>query len=90
MSLFPLQSQFAPDLHLENPLVQPSYVTYNISIYVSNLCLLVDIGLVKEARLFTFPIHHLARECSTSSITTSRIRHPSRKQFGGFGRSKKR
>jgi hypothetical protein len=54
MAMFPLQLQIISDLHLETPLNSPSYSTFTLSIQASNLCLLGDIGLVKDPGLFAF------------------------------------
>jgi hypothetical protein len=42
------------DLHLETPLVQPSYATFKIKLHANRLFLLGDIGLVKDEGLFFF------------------------------------
>lgn len=54
MSIFPLQLQVVSDLHLETPLLAPSYTKYSINVEASNLCIMGDIGLVKDDALFTF------------------------------------
>lgn len=54
MSIFPIELQIISDLHLETPLLSPSYSKYEIDIQASNLCLLGDIGLVKDDAFFDF------------------------------------
>ena len=51
-SIFPAQFQVVSDLHLETPLLQPSYTSFKLPTPASNLCLLGDIGLVKDPALF--------------------------------------
>jgi hypothetical protein len=54
-SPFPPQLQIASDLHLETPLLgQGSYHNFSLDPKARYLCLLGDIGLVKDAGLFTF------------------------------------
>jgi len=52
--LFNSQFQVASDLHLETPLLQPSYLNFDLELHASYLCLLGDIGLIKDDGLFTF------------------------------------
>ncbi|KAJ4294350.1 hypothetical protein N0V90_008040 [Kalmusia sp. IMI 367209] len=54
MSTLPLQLQIVSDLHLETPLTSPSYTTFELDVQANNLCLLGDIGLVKDEGLFVF------------------------------------
>jgi len=54
MSRFPIQLQIISDLHLETPIVSPAYQTFSIDAQADNLCLLGDIGLVKDDGLFAF------------------------------------
>ncbi|PSN69595.1 hypothetical protein BS50DRAFT_608460 [Corynespora cassiicola Philippines] len=54
MSLFTPQFQIISDLHLETPVVRPQYSTFKLQIQANNLCLLGDIGLVKDAGFFHF------------------------------------
>lgn len=49
-----LQLQLVSDLHLEVPKSSPLYTTINIDIRASYLCLLGDIGLVKDDGLYVF------------------------------------
>jgi hypothetical protein len=54
-SPFPPQLQIASDLHLETPLLsQGSYHKFTLDLQARYLCLLGDIGLVKDDGLFTF------------------------------------
>jgi hypothetical protein len=54
-SLFPPQFQIASDLHLETPVLSKgSYHNFTMDLKARYLCLLGDIGLVKEAGLFSF------------------------------------
>jgi hypothetical protein len=46
--------QIISDVHLETPLVQPSYQAFKLDLKASYLCLLGDIGLIKDDGLFTF------------------------------------
>ncbi|KAF2669582.1 hypothetical protein BT63DRAFT_433030 [Microthyrium microscopicum] len=54
MSMFNPQLQIISDLHLETPLAIPSYSKFRLQLHSNILCLLGDIGLVKDAGLFTF------------------------------------
>jgi predicted phosphodiesterase len=54
MSIFNPQFQIVSDLHLETPITSPSYSKFRLNIQASNLCLLGDIGLVKDDSLFTW------------------------------------
>ncbi|KAF2435007.1 hypothetical protein EJ08DRAFT_668033 [Tothia fuscella] len=54
MAYFPPQFQIVSDLHLETPLLRPSYSKYTQEIEARHLCLLGDIGLVKDDGLFHF------------------------------------
>jgi len=51
MSLFNPHFQIVSDLHLETPLTQPSYDKLRLDIHANYLCLLGDIGLVKDPGL---------------------------------------
>ena len=53
-SFLTTQFQILSDLHLETPLTSPLYSTFKLKIHASNLFLLGDIGLAKDAALFTF------------------------------------
>ncbi|KAF1992616.1 hypothetical protein K402DRAFT_10402 [Aulographum hederae CBS 113979] len=53
-SFFTTELQITSDLHLETPIIQPSYLTYKMNIKASNLCLLGDFGLVSQPGLFVF------------------------------------
>jgi hypothetical protein len=53
-SLFSTQFQIVSDLHLETPFQQPSYKQYQLNSTASHLCLLGDIGLVKDNGLLVF------------------------------------
>lgn len=53
MSMLPLQLQIISDLHLETPLISPSYASLDLAI-LADICLLGDIGLVKDDGLFAF------------------------------------
>ncbi|RDL40478.1 uncharacterized protein BP5553_00457 [Venustampulla echinocandica] len=53
-SIFHPQFQVVSDLHLETPLVQPSYSTFKLNLEASYLCLLGDIGLAKDDGLYVF------------------------------------
>ena len=46
--------QIMSDLHLETPLIQPSYQKFDANVNAEYLCLLGDIGLVKDPGLFWF------------------------------------
>lgn len=54
MSPSSLQLQLVSDLHLETPKSSPSYTTIDLDIQANYLCLLGDIGLVKDDGLFAF------------------------------------
>jgi predicted MPP superfamily phosphohydrolase len=53
-SLFAPQIQIVSDLHLETPVARPSYASFNLNLHANYLCLLGDIGLVKDDGLFFF------------------------------------
>lgn len=53
-SMFPPQLQIMSDPHLETPISSPSYVHFRFDVQASNLCLLGDIGLVQDNRLFAW------------------------------------
>ncbi|KAH4734099.1 hypothetical protein HBH66_012390 [Parastagonospora nodorum] len=46
--------QIISDLHLETPLMSPSYSTFHLPIHAPNLFLLGDTGLTSHPQLFTF------------------------------------
>jgi hypothetical protein len=50
----PLRFQIISDLHLETPLMNPSYSHFTLPIHAPNLFLLGDIGLTQHPQLFTF------------------------------------
>jgi len=54
MSFFNPQFQILSDIHLEKPLIRPSYQTFRLDLHTSYLCLLGDIGLVKDDGLLDF------------------------------------
>lgn len=58
MAFFKTQFQIHSDLHLETPLVKPTYTHFsspsNFPLHASNLVFLGDIGCLKDAGLFTF------------------------------------
>lgn len=56
------QFQIISDIHLETPLIQPSYQTFKLDLQASYLCLLGDIGLVKDDGLFIFLENLLKRK----------------------------
>ena len=51
---FPPEFQIVSDLHLETPFVRSQYSTFKLEPHVRYLCLLGDIGLVKDDGLFQF------------------------------------
>jgi predicted phosphodiesterase len=51
--MFTPQLQIVSDLHLETPISSPSY-HYRLEVQASNLCLLGDIGLIQDSRLFVW------------------------------------
>ncbi|KAF2851360.1 hypothetical protein T440DRAFT_507266 [Plenodomus tracheiphilus IPT5] len=65
MSLLSPQFQIISDLHLETPISNPQYETYVPNIMANNVLLLGDIGLVKDAGLFTWLRRFLERNRST-------------------------
>ncbi|KAF2185988.1 hypothetical protein K469DRAFT_707172 [Zopfia rhizophila CBS 207.26] len=58
MSLFTPQFQIHSDLHLETPIIQPTYTHFSsptsFPVHASNLCLLGDIGYARSPALFAF------------------------------------
>ncbi|KAI0207026.1 hypothetical protein F4808DRAFT_19056 [Astrocystis sublimbata] len=54
MSLFTTQFQVVSDLHLETPIAQPLYKTFQLRIVGSHVFLLGDISLVVDGGLFDF------------------------------------
>ncbi|KAJ8121980.1 hypothetical protein ONZ43_g1704 [Nemania bipapillata] len=54
MSAFPPQFQVLSDLHLETPILQPLYQTFELCVKGSHVFMLGDIGLVLDDALFSF------------------------------------